>query len=111
MDDGGAPPTERLASFAAKFFEGAGPTMTTMMNRPIAVGVLGMDDVTTAELLRQVPLPWVLVEIRYARGLSGAHWLILGQPAPSCSVTRSRGTRAARRSSSCRRTRRRSARR
>jgi flagellar motor switch protein FliN len=78
MDDGVAPPPERLASFAARFFEGAGPTMTTMMNRPIAVGVLGMDDVTTAELIRQVPLPWVLVEIRYARGLSGAHWLILG---------------------------------
>ena len=77
-DDGGAPPTERLASFAAKFFEGAGPTMTTMMNRPIAVGVVGLDDVTPVELLRQVPLPWVLVEIRYARGLSGAHWLILG---------------------------------
>ena len=73
------PPSERLASFAAKFFEGAGPTMTTMMNRPMVVGVLGIDDVTTAELIRQVPLPWVLVEIRYARGLTGAHWLILGQ--------------------------------
>ena len=77
MDDA-TPPSERLASFAAKFFEGAGPTMTTMMNRPIVVGVLGIDDVTPAELIRQVPLPWVLVEIRYARGLSGAHWLILG---------------------------------
>ena len=79
MDDSATPPAERLASFAAKFFEGAGPTMTTMMNRPITVGVLGIDDVTTAELIRQIPLPWVLVEIRYGRGLSGAHWLILGQ--------------------------------
>ena len=78
MDDV-TPPSERLASFAAKFFEGAGPTMTTMMNRPMVVGVLGIDDVTPVELLRQVPLPWVLVEIRYARGLTGAHWLILGQ--------------------------------
>jgi flagellar motor switch protein FliN len=80
MDAGVAPPHERLASFAARFFEGAGPAMTTMMNRPIAVGVLGMDDMTTAELIRRVPLPWVLIEIRYARGLTGVHWLILGQP-------------------------------
>jgi len=78
MDAGVAPPHERLASFAARFFEGAGPAMTTMMNRPIAVGVLGMDDMTTAELIRRVPLPWVLIEIRYARGLTGVHWLILG---------------------------------
>ena len=34
---------------------------------------------TTAELTRRVPLPWVLVELRYARGLRGTHWLILGR--------------------------------
>jgi len=77
MDAGVAPP-EYLSGFAARFFDGAGPTMTTMMNRPIAVSVLGMDDVATAELSRRVPLPWVLVELRYARGLNGTHWLILG---------------------------------
>ena len=77
--DVGVGPPERLASFAAEFFEGAGPALTTMMNRPIVVTVLGVEDVTAAELTRRVPLPWVLVELRYARGLSGAHWLILGR--------------------------------
>jgi len=57
-DDGGALPSERLASFAAKFFEGAGPTMTTMMNRPITVGVLdpliGKIDEAAASLTKGV---------------------------------------------------------
>jgi flagellar motor switch protein FliN/FliY len=72
-------PPERISLFAQGFFEGAGPALTTMLNRPISVTLLGIEDVTAADLLTQVPLPWVLLELRYARGLSGGHWLILGK--------------------------------
>ena len=78
-DKGMAPP-ERISQFAQAFFEGAGPTLTTMLNRPTSLVVLGIEDVTAAELLTRVPLPWALLELRYARGLSGGHWLILGKP-------------------------------
>jgi len=77
-DEGVAPP-ERISTFAQGFFEGAGPVLTTMMNRPISVTVLGVENLTPTELLRQVPLPWVLLELRYARGLTGTHWFILGR--------------------------------
>ena len=77
-DKGTAPP-DRVSLFAEAFFEGAGPALTTMLNRPISVAVLGVQDVTAAELQNRMPLPWVLLEVRYSRGLSGGHWLILGK--------------------------------
>lgn len=77
--DAGTAPPERIGMFAEGFFEGAGPALTTMMNRPVEVTVLGVEDVTVAELPRRVPLPCVLAEVRYARGLSGGHWLALGR--------------------------------
>jgi flagellar motor switch protein FliN/FliY len=77
-DKGTAPP-DRIGLFARAFFEGAGPALTTMLNRPISVAVLGVEDVTAADLQNRMPLPWVLLEVRYSRGLSGGHWLILGK--------------------------------
>jgi flagellar motor switch protein FliN/FliY len=73
-------PPERITAFAQQFFDGAGPVLTTMMNRAIEVTMVGVDDVTPAQLLREVPLPWVLIEASYARGLAGGHWLIVGRP-------------------------------
>jgi flagellar motor switch protein FliN len=49
------------------------------LNRPISVAVLGIEGATAADLLNRVPLPWVLLEVNYARGLAGGHWLILGK--------------------------------
>jgi flagellar motor switch protein FliN/FliY len=77
-DQGPAPP-DRIDLFAHAFFEGAGPALTTMLNRPISVAVLGVEDVTAADLQNRMPLPWVLLGVRYSRGLSGGHWLILGK--------------------------------
>jgi flagellar motor switch protein FliN/FliY len=77
-DKGTAPP-DRISQFGQAFFQGMGPVLTTMLNRPTSVAVLGIEDTTTADLLTRVPLPWVLLELPYARGLSGGHWLILGK--------------------------------
>jgi len=77
-DKGMAPP-DRISQFGQAFFQGAAPVLTTMLNRPTSVAVLGIEDTTTADLLTRLPLPWVLLELPYARGLSGGHWLILGK--------------------------------
>jgi flagellar motor switch protein FliN/FliY len=69
---------ERLEAFARDFFGGVGPVVTTMTNRPIEVTVLGVEEMNPPELLRRMPLPWVLADATYARGLTGGHWLILG---------------------------------
>lgn len=75
----GAVPPDRISLFAQGFFEGAGPALTTMLNRPISVAVLGVEGVTAADMLNRMPLPWVLLEVHYARGLTGGHCLILGR--------------------------------
>jgi len=77
--DTGVAPPDRISLFAQGFFEGAGPALTTMLNRPISMAVLGVEDVTTADLQSRMPLPWVILDVRYTRGLSGGHWLILGK--------------------------------
>jgi len=70
-------PPDRIGLFGHAFFEGAEPVLTTMLNRPTSVSVLGIEDVTSTDLLARAPLPWVLVELPYTRGLTGGHWLIL----------------------------------
>jgi flagellar motor switch protein FliN/FliY len=65
--------------FAQDFFEGAGPALTTMMNRPISISILGIENIPAADLRGRLPLPWVLVEMTYARGLAGSHHLIFGK--------------------------------
>jgi flagellar motor switch protein FliN/FliY len=77
--DKGIAPPERISQFGHAFFEGAEPVLTTMLNRPTSVAVLGIEDVTAADLVTRGPLPWVLVELPYARGLNGGHWLILSK--------------------------------
>jgi flagellar motor switch protein FliN/FliY len=74
-----AAPPENLAVFAEGFFEGAGPALTTVLNRKTAVGVLGLTKVAPADLLAESPLPWVLVEVSYQRGIRGTHWLVLSR--------------------------------
>jgi flagellar motor switch protein FliN/FliY len=69
---------QRLEAFARDFFEGAGPVVTTMTNRAIEVSVLGVEELSPPELQWRMPLPWVLADATYTRGLSGGHWLILG---------------------------------
>jgi flagellar motor switch protein FliN/FliY len=67
-----------LEAFARHFFEGVGPVVTTITNRAIEVTVVGVEEVNPAELQQRMPLPWVLAEATYTRGLSGGHWVILG---------------------------------
>lgn len=77
----GQEPPENLAVFAEGFFEGAGPALTTVLNRKVTVRVLGVERIAPADLLAQAPLPWVLVEATYQRGMTGTHWLILSRAA------------------------------
>ncbi len=72
----GAGTPENLERFAAGFFEGAGPALTTVLNRPVTAQVTGVAATTTSALLAQSPLPWVLVEIVYQRGMTGTQWLL-----------------------------------
>jgi len=71
---------ENLESFAAGFFEGAGPALTTVLNRKVTVSVAEVAQTKPADLLARMPLPWVVVEATYQRGLSGVHWLLLSMP-------------------------------
>jgi flagellar motor switch protein FliN/FliY len=71
---------ENLESFASGFFEGAGPALTTVLNRKVTVSVLEVVQAKPADLLARMPLPWVVVEATYQRGMSGVHWLLFSQP-------------------------------
>jgi flagellar motor switch protein FliN len=66
-----------LRAFAAAFFEGAGPALTTIMNRSMTVTVTGVTSVAAAQIQGRLPLPWVVVKVPYARGLSGAHSVLM----------------------------------
>jgi flagellar motor switch protein FliN/FliY len=72
-----ATPVDGFGVFAAGFFESAGAVLTGALNQRTAVEVVGVETTTVAALMKARPLPWVLVEAPYARGLSGAHWLAL----------------------------------
>ncbi len=76
----GQAPPEILRIFADGLFEGAGPALTTLINRPVTMRVREVGMVSPADLLTAVPLPWILAELSYARGLTGKHWLILAKP-------------------------------
>ena len=68
---------ENLEMFGEGFFEAAGPALTTALNRPFAVRVLGVTSVILRQLLEELEAPWVFVEIAYQRGMTGSHWLIV----------------------------------
>jgi flagellar motor switch protein FliN/FliY len=64
--------------FATGFFEATGPALTTVLNRRATAEVVAVETLTLDALCKTRPLPWVLVEIPFARGLSGTQWLVLG---------------------------------
>jgi flagellar motor switch protein FliN/FliY len=68
---------ETLRRFAAAFFEAAGPALTTLTNRSVSVSVVELAATTAADLVARLPLPWVVLEGRYGRGLEGSHHLLL----------------------------------
>ncbi len=68
---------DNLELFAGGFFEGAGPSLTTVLNRKVTVRVTGIRAMSSAELVAATPLPWVIVEATYQRGLAGTHWIVL----------------------------------
>ncbi len=70
---------ENLELFGAGFFEAAGPALTTALNRPLAVRVLGVTSVVLRQLLEELEAPWVFVEITYQRGMTGSHWLVVSR--------------------------------
>jgi flagellar motor switch protein FliN/FliY len=73
-----APATvEGFEVFAAGFFESAGAVLTSALSQRATVEVVGVETATAGALLQTRPLPWVLVDAPYARGLSGTHWLAL----------------------------------
>ena len=71
-------PSESLSRFVQAFFEGAGPTLTTLLNRPVAVAVREVVQLSPTEAVERLPLPCVLLEARYQRGLQGGHWITVG---------------------------------
>ena len=68
------------SAFAAGFFEGAGAVLSAALDKRVTVEVAGVEATTLGALMQAQALPWVLVEAPYARGLSGAHWLVLTMP-------------------------------
>jgi flagellar motor switch protein FliN len=68
---------ETLRAFAEGFFQGAGPALTTILNRQTTASVLTIESLTPAEVHGRAPLPWVVAKLHYALGLGGEHWLII----------------------------------
>jgi flagellar motor switch protein FliN/FliY len=73
----GAGPAGAVRAFADAFATGAGAALTTRLNRSATVAVAGVGRLSPPALPSQVPPPWVVLRLTYARGLSGAHGLIL----------------------------------
>ncbi len=67
---------ENLDLFAEGFFEGAGPALSTVLSRRVTVKLTAVT-ASTGAALRSEPLPWVVAEVTYQRGLRGTHWLVL----------------------------------
>jgi flagellar motor switch protein FliN len=70
---------ENVEIFADGFFEGGGLALTTVLNKQIKVEVAGVTAITPADLVALLPLPWVMVDVTYQRGLTGTHRLLLGR--------------------------------
>jgi flagellar motor switch protein FliN/FliY len=87
-----APTAENLEIFAGGFYESAGPALTTVLNRKVAVSGVEVSSTSLTEMLAAGPLPWVVVEISYQRGLKGTHFLILRRPSALSLVRALAGT-------------------
>jgi len=70
-------PADAVRAFAHAFFEGAGPALTTLLSRSVTIGDVNADALKPTEILAQSPLPWVLVECQYSRGVAGKHWIVM----------------------------------
>ena len=67
--------------FGGAFFEAAGPALTTSLNRAVNVRVIDVAPVTVQDIVGELSPPWVFVEVKYQRGATGRHWLILSREA------------------------------
>ena len=84
--DGGDVP-ENLRVFAGAIIDSAGPTLATVLNRAVALETPTVSRATVNELLTSDPLPWVVAEVPYQRGLTGRHWLIVTAPSVRYRIT------------------------
>jgi len=65
-----------LLRYAKELFDGGVAALSTLLNRQIALAPREIRNTALADLPTVFPLPWVMVEIRFARGFSGSHWLV-----------------------------------
>jgi flagellar motor switch protein FliN/FliY len=66
-----------VRALADAFVAAAGPALTTKLNQSITATVGGVGKFSPPALPGQVPPPWVVIKLPYARGLPGAHALIM----------------------------------
>src|SRR5262249_19331485 len=72
---------ENLRLFAHALVESAAATLAAALGRPISTNTPTIAQVRADDLLEGTPLPWVVAEIPYQRGLNGRHWLVLSEAA------------------------------
>jgi flagellar motor switch protein FliN/FliY len=68
---------EHAELYASAFAEGAGPALTTVLNRSVTVDLLDVAAVAPGRLGEIVEPPAVVIGLTYQRSLSGAHWLVV----------------------------------
>ena len=76
----GADVPENLRVFAHAITESAGLTLATALDRAVNVDTPTVSRATADDVLASAPLPWVVAEIPYQRGLRGRHWMVLTMP-------------------------------
>jgi len=73
----GAGPAGAIRAFAEAFATGAGPALTTRLNRSVTIAVDAVEPLVAGGLPGRLPLPWVVLRLPYARGFTGVHALML----------------------------------
>ena len=77
--EGGVMIAEGLKGYAQGLLNGGAAALSTLLNRQIGLTAQPAEEIELAVLTDRFPLPWVLVEVRFARGFSGGQWLIFKQ--------------------------------
>lgn len=77
--EGGAAIAESLKAYAQGLFNGGAAALSTLLNRQIGLAAQPAEEVELMSLTDRFALPWILVEVRFARGFSGGQWLIFKQ--------------------------------
>ena len=77
--EGGAAIAEGLKAYAQGLFNGGAAALSTLLNRQIGLVAQPAEEVELMTLTDRFALPWILVEVRFARGFSGGQWLIFKQ--------------------------------